>query len=146
MNIIAMLMGVLAGACSGIQGGINAQLTKYWAKNAVLTSAFSFFVGASTLWLVALILGIPVPPLTDKILWWHWTGGLLGAYYVFALVYLSPRLGASTVVALLLGGQIITAVILDHFGLVGFPIRSINGVRLFGVASLVTGVFLIRKS
>lgn len=146
MNIIAMLMGVLAGACTGIQGGVNAQLTKHWAKNSVLASAISFLVGALALWAVCLILRIPVPGLTDNILWWHWTGGLLGAYFVYSLVYLSPRVGASTVVALILAGQILAAVILDHFGLVGYPVRSVTAIRLVGIALLGVGVTIIRRS
>lgn len=146
MNIIAMLMGVLAGAILGIQGGVNALLTKHWANNSVLASAISFSVGALALWLLCLILGIPVPGLTDKIVWWHWTGGLLGAYFVYSLVYLSPRVGASMVVALILAGQILAAVVLDHFGLVGYEVRSVTPVRLVGIALLAVGVTMIRKS
>ena len=146
MNIIGMLMGILAGACTGVQGGVNAQLTKHWAKNSVLASAISFLVGALALWVVCLVLGIPVPGFTDKILWWHWTGGLLGAYYVYSLVYLSPRVGASMVVALILAGQILAAVVLDHFGLVGYAVRSITVIRLVGIALLGAGVLIIRRS
>lgn len=141
-----MLMGVLAGAILGIQGGVNALLTKHWANNSVLASAISFSVGALALWLLCLILGIPVPGLTDKIVWWHWTGGLLGAYFVYSLVYLSPRVGASMVVALILAGQILAAVVLDHFGLVGYEVRSVTPVRLVGIALLAVGVTMIRKS
>jgi transporter family-2 protein len=140
------LMGILAGACAGIQGGVNAQLTKHWAKNAVLAAAISFLVGTIALWGVCLVLDIPVPGLTDKILWWHWTGGLLGAYFVYSLIYLSPCVGACMVVSLILVGQILAAVILDHFGLVGYEVRSITGVRLVGIALLGIGATLIHRS
>ncbi|WP_367110787.1 DMT family transporter [uncultured Psychrobacter sp.] len=146
MNLIAIIMGVLGGAFIGAQGGINAQLTKHWAKNSVLASAISFLVGALALWALSLVLFIPIPALTDKILWWHWTGGILGAYFVYSLVYLSPRLGASVVVALVLAGQILAAVVLDHFGLAGYPVRPVNTTRLIGIALLGAGVLLIRKS
>lgn len=146
MNIIGMLMGVLAGTCTGIQGGVNAQLTKHWAKNSVLASAISFLVGALALWTLSLILKIPVPALTENIKWWHWTGGLLGAYFVYSLVYLSPKVGASMVVALILAGQILAAVVLDHFGLVGYAVRSITVIRIIGIGLLGVGVTLIRKS
>lgn len=146
MNIIAMLMGILAGTCTGVQGGVNAQLTEHWAEDPVLAAAISFLVGALALWAVCLVLGIPVPGLTDKILWWHWTGGLLGAYFVYSLVYLSPRVGAGMVVALILAGQVLAAVILDHFGLAGYPVRSVTAVRLVGIALLAIGVIIIRRS
>ena len=146
MNMIAILMGVLAGACIGIQGGINSQLTKHWAKNSVLASAISFVIGALILWLLSFILQVSIPEITDKLSWWHWTGGILGAYFVYSLVYLSPILGASMVVALILSGQILAAVVLDHFGLAGYPVRSITEVRLIGIALLGVGVLIIRKS
>lgn len=146
MNIITMLMGVLAGTCTGIQGGVNAQLTKHWAKNSVLASAISFAVGALALWIISIVLRIPIPALTENIKWWHWTGGFLGAYFVYSLVFLSPKVGASMVVALILAGQILAAVILDHFGLVGYAVRSITMLRLFGIGLLGVGVLLIKKS
>lgn len=146
MNIVAYLMGILAGACTGVQGGVNAQLTKFWAKNSVLSSAVSFAVGALALIIAVLVLRIPIPPLNANIQWWHWLGGFLGAYYVFTLVYLSPRVGASMVVALILAGQIVAAVVLDHFGLVGYPVRPMTLLRVVGLASLAAGVLLIRRS
>lgn len=146
MNIVAYLMGILAGCCTGVQGGVNAQLTKHWAKNTVLSSAVSFAVGAIALTIAVFVLGIAIPPLNENIQWWHWLGGFLGAYYVFTLVYLSPRVGASMVVALILAGQIIAAVVLDHFGLVGYPVRPMTLLRVLGLASLASGVLLIRRS
>lgn len=146
MNILALVMGVLAGCCTGVQGGVNSQLTVHWAKNPVLAAAVSFAVGAISLWIAVIVLHIPVPSIPNSTLWWHWGGGFLGAYFVFTLVYLSPRVGASVVVALILTGQILAAVVLDHFGLAGYPERSITILRLLGLASLATGVIVIRRS
>ena len=146
MNILAIVMGIFAGCCTGVQGGVNAQLTRHWAKNPVLATAVSFAVGTAALLALVLLLGIPVPPLTGTTLWWHWIGGLLGAYFVFSLAYLSPRVGASMVVALILAGQILAAVVLDHFGLAGYPERPVTLLRLCGLASLACGVVLIRRS
>ncbi len=146
MNIVAIIMGILAGCCTGIQGGVNSELTVHWAKNSVLASAVSFAVGALGLSAVVLALGIAVPSLNSNLQWWHWTGGFLGAYFVYSLVYLSPRVGASVVVALILAGQIIAAVVLDHFGLVGYAERPVTLIRVVGLASLAAGVVLIRRS
>jgi transporter family-2 protein len=146
MSILFLVMGVLAGVATGMQGGINAQLSARWAKNAVLASAISFTVGALTLWILVLVLRIPIPSLPEKLTWWHWCGGILGAYFVFSKVYLSQgRTSAGTVAAYLLAGQIVAAVIFDHFGLVGYPEIHISVPRILGIASLVGGVYLVNR-
>ena len=82
MNIVTLIMGILGGCCIGMQGGINAQLTIHYSKNPLLAAAISFTVGAIGLGALVLIMRIPFPILTDILLWWHWTGGFLGAYSV----------------------------------------------------------------
>ena len=127
-------------------GAINAQLTVHYSKNAVLAAAISFTVGAIGLGVVVLVIGIPFPTLTENILWWHWTGGILGAYFVFTLVYLSHRVGASMVIALVLAGQVLAAVVLDHFGWAGYPERTVTGLRLIGITCMASGALLIKRS
>ncbi len=145
MNIIALFMGFLAGVATGMQGGINAQLGVRWAKNAVLASAISFTVGSLTLWILVVALGVPLPEVTSKVSWWHWCGGILGAYFVFAKVFLSARISAGAVAAFLLAGQIVSAVIFDHFGIVGYPLIPLSAARLAGLGSLVAGVYLVNR-
>ena len=47
-------------------------------------------------------------------------------------------------VGLILMGQLSAAVVLDHFGLIGFEKKPINARRILGVLILATGVILIR--
>ena len=76
--------------------------------------------------------------------WWQWSGGVLGGVYLIALVALTPRLGVATFLACAVAGQMLVALLLDHFGLLGFPVHSISAVRLLGVLCLLLGVVLIR--
>ncbi|MGH9647341.1 MAG: DMT family transporter, partial [Bryobacteraceae bacterium] len=57
---------------------------------------------------------------------------------------LLPRLGAATVIALIVAGQMIGSLAFDHFGLLGVPVHPANMVRLTGAALLVAGAILIR--
>ena len=146
MNIFALFLGLLAGVATGLQGGINSQLTVRWAKNSVLASTISFTVGALALWVIVLVLQIPIPAPTPSLHWYHLLGGCLGAYFVFSQVYLSARISAAAIVAILLAGQIVAAVIFDHFGLVGYTEHHVTILRILGLASLAGGVMLITKS
>ncbi|MFX5964690.1 DMT family transporter [Acinetobacter baumannii] len=44
-----------------------------------------------------------------------------------------------------MAGQILCSVLLDQFGVLGFPKHTINVQRLLGIILLAAGVFLIRR-
>ena len=78
--------------------------------------------------------------------WYGWfAGGLLGATYVTGNILLAPKLGAGALVGLIVAGQLLFSVMLDHFGWIGFEQHSAGIARLTGCALLIAGVFLISK-
>jgi bacterial/archaeal transporter family-2 protein len=58
----------------------------------------------------------------------------------------APKLGAATLVALILAGQAIASLAVDHFGWVGFDEQPITLLRVAGVVLLAGGVALVRLS
>jgi transporter family-2 protein len=76
--------------------------------------------------------------------WWAWGGGLLGAFYLVASIVLAPRLGAGTTVALVVGGQMLAALVIDQFGLLRLPVHHASLPRVAGGVLVVAGVALIR--
>ena len=77
--------------------------------------------------------------------WTAWVGGLLGAAYAVIVVVLAKELGAATLTALVVTGQLIGSVVLDHYGLLDFDVRAISAGRLAGCGLLLSGTFLIWK-
>jgi transporter family-2 protein len=65
--------------------------------------------------------------------------------YVASTTVLGPRLGAAALLALTLSGQMLAALIIDHYGIIGFPQSTITPSRLIGAALLVAGVLLIMR-
>ena len=141
-----LLMGLLAGAVAPIQAGVNAQLRQF-SGHAVWTALASFTIGTLTLLAYFLIARLPWPETASlgRAPWWAWLGGLLGAYYVLSAVVVAPRLGAAVLVALIIAGQLIVALGLDHFGLVGYPQHPVNLARVVGAIFLLIGVVLIQR-
>jgi bacterial/archaeal transporter family-2 protein len=82
--------------------------------------------------------------MTTRTSWVSWTGGIFGAIYIAVSIFMLPRLGAATVVALIVVGQMIGSLAFDHFGLLGVPQQSANPIRIAGAAFLIVGVVLIR--
>ena len=140
-----ILMALVAGLSVPTQAGINAQLG-LWTRSPVLASTISFAVGTLTLIIYSLVTRIPLPnpAAIGAHPWWIWTGGTLGAFFVTTTIVLVPKLGATTMVALILAGQMVASLLLDHFGLLGYPLHPISLGRIAGVLLLCAGVWLIR--
>jgi bacterial/archaeal transporter family-2 protein len=134
-----------AGAMLPIQFGINAQLA-HWIDSPLRATLVSFVVGTLAL-LVATLGFARAWPGSERIgaaPWWVWVGGLLGAFYVLGSVVTAPRLGAATLVAVILAGQAVASLLVDHFGWVGFDENPITPGRLAGMGLVAAGVALVR--
>lgn len=140
-----LLSGLLAGAFLPLQAGINARLRL--TVGSPLQAAFiSFVVGALALGVIVLVAPSRFPnDIVAQTPWWAWSGGLLGVFYISTAIVLSPRVGALVLTSLLMTGQLLTALILDHFGLLAFPKVPITSMRVLGVAFLIVGVILVLR-
>src|SRR6202047_5530314 len=114
------ILTILAGASVAVQQVLNASL--HLALNSAAWSGFaSYFVGVACMALLALALRDPIPSVAvaERIPWWAYSGGLFGAIFIGAAIFLVPQLGAATFIALLIAGQMIASVTFDHFGWLG---------------------------
>jgi len=144
--IALILVAILIGLLLPVQAGVNAQL-RLTLGHPLTTAFVSFAVGTlglGLLLLMARVPGVAVRSLAQAPAW-HWIGGLLGAVYIAAAVVLAPRLGAATMIASIVTGQMLASIALDHFGWVGFPQHAASLPRLVGAVLIVVGVTLIRK-
>jgi len=143
---IYLLLAIVAGFCLPTQAGINAHLN-LWCRSAILAATISFAVGTLALAIYLLILRIPIPTFDNlaRSPWWIWSGGVIGAFFVASTVVLAPKLGAVSMVALIVSGQMLASICLDHFGLLGYQIHPISWMRLAGILLLVSGVVLIQR-
>jgi len=139
------LMATLVGAGLTIQVGMNATV-RMTIGSPVLAAIVNFVVGFAALVLLAVASGARiVPGSAVAVPAWAWFGGLLGAAYVAATTVLGPKLGAASFLALTLAGQMVAALLVDHYGVIGFPQSPLTPTRLLGTALLVAGVLLILR-
>ena len=145
--VLCYLAVVAAGVSVALQQVLNANLrtqleSPWWA------GFVSYFVGTLVMLSVALTSSAPRLPGTlgkTTLSWLPWTGGLFGAIFIATAIFTVPRLGAATVLALVVVGQMLGSVLFDQFGLFGIPPRPADATRLIGAAFLVLGVALIRR-
>ena len=74
---------------------------------------------------------------------WLLTAGAMGAMLVFAIAALIPQVGAAGLFISLLSGQVITAMIMSHYGWLGSPVEPINLYKIIGVALMIGGAILV---
>ncbi len=143
MHPLVILMAVVGGAILPLQALINARLGVF-AGGSVWAATISFAVGCSGLILFQILRGasLPVASLPGAP-WWVWIGGFLGAYYVTAVTYTVPKLGAVVLVTLVILGQLLASLLLDHYGVISDQIRPVTWQRGFGVMLLFAGAWLV---
>jgi len=140
-NLYPVIIMMCAGAAVALQPSINAKLAE---KTGLLESAcISFAVGTVALLLVVLGSGRWTMKGLSETVWWEWTGGLLGAFFVTATILIVPRIGTTATMAAAIAAQLITALVLDHFRLFGFGGAQIDLKRSMGAFLLIIGAWLI---
>ncbi|MBX3598604.1 MAG: DMT family transporter [Rhizobiaceae bacterium] len=146
-NVLWPLLGILAGGFVAVQAPVNAELSRNLGM-PVAAAGISFFVGAVALGLVTSILlaSGSVAPLNWRAppLWMFIAGGLLGASFVTSTILLAPRVGAASLMAFLVAGQLIAGLMLDRLGILGLAVREVTMGRLAGAGLLLIGALLVR--
>ena len=147
MAIFSILLALLAGALQPFQAAINSRLGK-----EVGNPIFSVFVSGL---LSGLVLGVyllftrnVLPkgwPAAVQLPWWMWLGGVIGAGYLTCIVIATPKLGAGTLMAVVIAAQVVVSVVLDHYAALGLERHPASWGRLAGVLLFCAGAFLIQK-
>jgi bacterial/archaeal transporter family-2 protein len=73
------------------------------------------------------------------------TAGAIGATLVFAIAWLIPEVGAGPFTFALLAGQIVSAMILSHYGWLGSPVQKVNLMNVIGAVVMFVGVYLTTR-
>lgn len=147
MNYVYILLAFLTGIAISVQAGVNANLRQS-LTNPVLAAAVSFGTGFVSLLVMLLASGVSVPAIETvrQVSWWKWTGGLIGAVYVTTVIVSVPKIGTANLVSLSVAGQLLAAVVLDHYGLLGFAVHPANGWRLLGMVLIMAGALLVVRN
>jgi transporter family-2 protein len=143
-KVILLILMFVAGALVAFQPSVNARLAQ---KVGLLESAcISFLVGTTFLLLLASFLGRGSFRGLTQVSWWELTGGLMGAFFVFTVILIVPRLGTGPVLAVTIAGQLLTALLLDHFQLFGFRSIPLDASRISGAVLMLLGTWLIVRN
>jgi transporter family-2 protein len=140
-------VALVAGAALPFQAGGNAALGRelghpLWGALASLVVSIIITLA------VALLIRAPGPAASRALAgpWWLWAGGVLGALYLGSAAAVTPKLGAGGFLVWVVAGQMVTALLVDHFGLMGLEPKPATLRKVLGVALILAGAFVVQGS
>ena len=143
-RIFAVVAATLAGAVIATQAPTNAALGR--SVGELRAVVVNFLVGGIAIALVALVIGGGLGGLTGDPVRWHYLGGLAGAGFVTVAVLTIRPLGVTLQTAAIIVGQLTTAAVVDHYGLLGGQVRPLTLAHAGGLGLLAAGVAVIAKT
>lgn len=147
-GILAYLLAVLAGVLNMLQSGSNATLNEKLGAGPVVPALVVYAAGALGVLAAWPFLGSSLEGITGRagaVPWWGWIGGLLGAFYVVVTLTQAKAMGAGAFTAVTLTAAVVTSLVLDHWGLLGFEVRPLTALRVVGGVLMVAGVGLVAR-
>ncbi|MBC7846320.1 MAG: DMT family transporter [Flavobacterium sp.] len=145
MKTLWIIMAFFSGFFLPLQGGINARLGKE-LQSPIYASLISFLIGATAIMVFIF--------LSDQTVSWGgiktapaytWIGGILGAFYVTTIILCVPKIGSTLTFGLVIAGQMVAAVVMDHFKIFVSEQHPINLIRIVGILLIISGVIIIKK-
>ncbi len=144
MAWLYLIMALAAGAGLSVQTAVNSHLSAGMGGQPLIAALISFAVGTLCLLLVALFQSNwgAVAGSAGQQSWWRWTGGAIGAVFVFTSVFLAPKIGIANTIFLFILGQLAGSMLIDHFGLIQMPLRPLQWWKFAGMVVMLAGVAL----
>lgn len=144
MKYVFYILPFIAGIAMTTQAGVNSQL-KSAIQDPFMAGFISFITGTLVTGSVVLLSSRPSPTLQQlsSIEIYKYSGGLLGALFVTIIILSAHKIGATNMFSLIIAGQLIAALIFDHYGFIGFKVNQVQPYKLIGVVLLITGSYLI---
>ena len=145
-STLFIVLSLAAGLVIPLQGALNGILGKQ--MNHPLQATFISFLGGVFFLFILLIVINPDLPTWSMLKsnpWYIYTGGFLGVIFVTMALLSVPVIGAGNFLAAALTGQMVGAIIIDHFGILNVPVQPITWTRALGILFLFVGVYLVKR-
>lgn len=137
-------MAALSGMAMTFQGTFNSALSK---KIGVIETSMIVHITGLVVSIVGVIIWGTFPKITTlkDVPYYSLLGGVLGVLIIAGVAYTISRTGAAFGISIILIAQLLSAVILDHFGIFTLERIPINTTRVIGTILMLVGArFLVK--
>lgn len=139
-GLIMLVAGVGIPIMAALNSGLGARI-----GSPVFAALVLFVVSLLVTGVIAAMNPVPSKAVLLDLPPQYFLGGLLCAFYVLTMTWIAPKIGVGNAVFLVLLGQIVTAAVIDNFGLFGSPKFPVDSTRIIGVVVMIVGVILARR-
>jgi len=139
------LIMLLAGIGIPILAALNSALGKFLTSPAT-AAAITFLIACLTCLTAMTTTGSPQLNTILNAPKLYFAAGLFVAFYVLSITYIAPQFGVGNAIFFVLLGQLISAAVIDHFGLFGARIHSFDIKRASGILLMALGVWVAKQA
>jgi transporter family-2 protein len=139
-------VAVALTAIGGLAGAIQAAVMGELGERVGIAPALAFAVAVSLAVALAVLLvweqsvsglraaaGQPL---------WLWIGGVMSVFIVLGITVATPRIGVAATIGVVIAGNLVSAAVIDRYGLFGQDVIPIDRWRLLGLLLLAAGAAL----
>lgn len=143
--LLLIIAAIVTGAVVPFQAGANAALGRALG-HPLWGTLISLCVSFACVLPVMLLAKVQAPSLLNLVQAprWIWIGGVVGVVYITGALMLAPKLGAAGFVMAAIAGQMLASIIIDQWGLVGLPQKSVSWSRLAGLGLIFLGLAVMQ--
>jgi len=135
-----ILVGLISGVAVGLQSPLASMITQ---RLGTLESIFIIHIGGALLIAIPLIFaGGGNLGNWRSLPWYALLAGSMGLIVVAGVSFMIPRVGVATSITLIVAGQLVISSILDHYGLLGVNVRTMDLPRILGLIIVFVGAWL----
>ncbi len=139
-----MLLGVafVMGTLTSIYLPMNSAVAKYVGSSVLANLPFFVLATLTTIGIAAFSGDLSGSEKLKDVPWPLYLGGFISAVMVLGSTLLIPQLGAGSFFILFVGGQVLMAMVISHFGLIGAAPDPITLRKLLGAMLVLAGIAL----
>jgi len=143
--LLPLVLALISGVLMAVQGSLNTALSKVvgiWEATFVVHAT-----GTVVLLIVLFLFKIGRGQLSQlgQAPWYSYLGGIVGVFIIYLVAASIPEVGVANATTAIIVGQVLTAVIIDHFGGFGLEKVPCGWNQIAGMALLAVGAKLLLK-
>ena len=138
--ILIIVIGLAGGVAVGLQSPLASMISQ---RLGIFESVFIVHVGGAIVALLPLLfMGGGKLSQWRSLPWYALCAGVFGLVVIAAISFMIPRVGIAASITVIVAGQLMVGLFLDHFGLLDASIRPVDATRILGIVVVLVGVWL----
>lgn len=141
-TLLIILVGLIGGVAIGLQSPMASLITQ---RLGLFESVFIVHLGGAVIALIPLLVYGSKLSQWRSMPWYLLGAGFFGLVVIGSISFMIPRIGVAAAITTIIAGQLFVGTLLDHYGLLGATVKSLDGTRAFGLLVVLAGVWLTVK-